>query len=1073
MLPLALGLAALVALFQFVVQRELVRDVELALQHDLGHAGKLLYEESGEDREVMLLLNGAITRDRQMAEAMRRQDRPALLELAAPLFERLQTEHGIVHLCFLDPERKAILRAHRPGIFGDTIGRMTARQAAATGEPAFGIELDRLGEISVRLVMPWRDNGRLLGYVELGRSIEQLLDDPLFGSTALISLYKRHLDRQAWEEGMRLQGREPRWEQFPAVVLLSRPVPRFDPLLADIFSAEQHRHMEHYPEVVLEGRRYRAGIIPLVDVSGAEVGDVVGIFDISEHVAAHGRSRLVIAVSAIAVTALLFILIYFRLARVERGIETSEEQLLQERDRLALADENLRASLAGMAGAEAAALNMMEDANAAREKLEEIRQQHEQAQKIAHLGHWELDLVTNELLLSNEIYRIFAAEPGTRQTFESFLEAVHPDDLEYVKSSYAISLRERAAYDIEHRLLLPDGTLKWVQERCETIYGEDGTPLRSIGTTLDITARKLIEQELLTEQRELGALARVSQETTGLKDEYEMMRIACGSVVEIFGLDLCWLGMVGDTPEVRPVASSGSGTDYLEGVNVRRDDTPEGNGPAGKAIRSRNPQVVNQIENDPAFAPWRERALQYGFHACLSVPLLNPEQEVVAVMNAYGGEPGFFTDNRIDMLRTFANQVATAIENVRLVEELEERVRQRTVDLEEAKSQAEAANSAKSAFLTNMSHELRTPLNSIIGFSELLHEELSGPLNEMQKEQVGDILHSGQHLLALINDILDLSKIEAGKMGLELGDCNLVEAVDATLQMQKYKAEKHGISISRRVDGEIASIHADERRIRQVLINLVGNAVKFTSDGGTVSVELKMVKGENLDINGADTFSPMQPVPPLQFDSDFVEISVTDTGPGIDEESQKKLFKAFQQLDTRMSRSYEGIGLGLALSRRIVNMHGGYIWVRSRPGAGSSFGFAIPVSPSPAAEIAPTTLLKWDRLVSHLGFIKTYYDRIDGSFGLLRFVISDADHVDCSAVGQNLRDAMRKHEIIGVGRHPLEYYFILLETDHEAMQGAIRRLCQASGVADSDVAVSSYIYRGGKGDDIHAILESL
>ncbi|MBI5213562.1 MAG: HAMP domain-containing histidine kinase [Nitrospirae bacterium] len=238
---------------------------------------------------------------------------------------------------------------------------------------------------------------------------------------------------------------------------------------------------------------------------------------------------------------------------------------------------------------------------------------------------------------------------------------------------------------------------------------------------------------------------------------------------------------------------------------------------------------------------------------------------------------------------------------------------------EEAKFQAEAANKAKSEFLANMSHELRTPLNAIIGFSEVMLEGIGGTVNDKQKEFLKDIKGSGDHLLSLINDILDLSKIEAGKMELEPSEFNLKELIEGSLVMVKEKAFKHKIKVRAEVEDEIRSIVADERKIKQVAFNLLSNAMKFTPDGGSVFVRAKKA-GE-----------------------DCVEISVKDNGIGISPEDRKKLFQPFQQLETTLKKKHAGTGLGLNLCKKFVELHGGSIRVESEVGKGSKFIFVIPV----------------------------------------------------------------------------------------------------------------------------------
>ena len=268
---------------------------------------------------------------------------------------------------------------------------------------------------------------------------------------------------------------------------------------------------------------------------------------------------------------------------------------------------------------------------------------------------------------------------------------------------------------------------------------------------------------------------------------------------------------------------------------------------------------------------------------------------------------------------------ALILEEKRKLEEVNRELEIKEVEAETAKLMAEAANRAKSDFLSNMSHELRTPLNSIVGFSEVIEREMAGSLTSEQKEYIGDIISSSKHLLDLITDILDLSKIEAGKMELEPAEFNLKKLIEASLSMFREKALKHGIKIKSLVGKDIGNITADQRKIKQCLFNLLGNAVKFTPDGGMVGVAAK--KGK-----------------------DSVEISVEDTGIGISKEDQLRLFQPFQQLEAAFTKKYAGTGLGLSLCKKFVELHGGSIWVESEAGKGSKFTFTIPVRPLPGKE---------------------------------------------------------------------------------------------------------------------------
>ena len=292
------------------------------------------------------------------------------------------------------------------------------------------------------------------------------------------------------------------------------------------------------------------------------------------------------------------------------------------------------------------------------------------------------------------------------------------------------------------------------------------------------------------------------------------------------------------------------------------------------------------------------------FRTVLAVPMLR-EGRPVGSISVARRVVNPFTDEQVDLLKTFADQAVIAIENVRLFTELQV-----------ANRELAAASQHKSQFLANMSHELRTPLNAILGFSEVLSERMFGALNEKQDEYLKDIHASGQHLLSLINDILDLSKVEAGRMELELTDFDLSEALANAVMLIRERAGRRGIAVNTVLDGRLGQMRADERKVRQVALNLLSNAIKFTPEGGRIEVTA---------VRGAER----------------VEVSVSDTGVGIAPEDQEKVFEEFRQVGTA-DKKVEGTGLGLALSRKFIELHGGRIWVESEIGRGSTFTFTLP-----------------------------------------------------------------------------------------------------------------------------------
>jgi signal transduction histidine kinase len=291
----------------------------------------------------------------------------------------------------------------------------------------------------------------------------------------------------------------------------------------------------------------------------------------------------------------------------------------------------------------------------------------------------------------------------------------------------------------------------------------------------------------------------------------------------------------------------------------------------------------------------------------LAVPLLR-EDRIMGGLSIYRRSAGSFSPEVINVLQTFATQSVLAIQNARLFREIEEKSKQ-----------IEAANRHKSEFLANMSHELRTPLTAVIGFSEVLSQKVFGELNDKQSEYMDDIISSGRHLLSLINDILDLSKVEAGRMELDLTKFDLPNAIDNALILMRERAARHGITLRHRVDERLGEVVSDERKFKQILLNLLSNAVKFTPEGGRIDVDASVA-------------------------SEAIEISVSDTGSGIAPENQEAIFEEFRQVGTDYSKKREGTGLGLTLTRKFVELHGGKIWVQSAVGKGSTFTFTLPLN---------------------------------------------------------------------------------------------------------------------------------
>jgi signal transduction histidine kinase len=333
----------------------------------------------------------------------------------------------------------------------------------------------------------------------------------------------------------------------------------------------------------------------------------------------------------------------------------------------------------------------------------------------------------------------------------------------------------------------------------------------------------------------------------------------------------------------------------------------------GDAARLGTPTQVTDLKEQTPFSI-QKIVLDAGYRSALVVPLLGPSK-IVGALVARRRKPGEFDEQVVHLMETFAAQSVLAIQNAKLFREIEEKSRE-----------LEAASRHKSQFLANMSHELRTPLNSVLGFTELLVDGIYGELPERAKTTVARVQANGHHLLGLINDVLDLSKIEAGQLTLALEEYSVGEIVRSTVTVVEPLARAKGLVLAATVAEKLPIGRGDERRLTQVLLNLAGNAVKFT-ETGAINILADAVDGH-------------------------FEITVRDTGPGIAAKDQVLIFEEFQQVDSSSTRQKGGTGLGLAISKRIVEMHGGTIEVESIPGSGSTFRLKIPIRVEESAEAA-------------------------------------------------------------------------------------------------------------------------
>ncbi len=482
-----------------------------------------------------------------------------------------------------------------------------------------------------------------------------------------------------------------------------------------------------------------------------------------------------------------------------------------------------------------------------------------EAQRIARLGNWERTIETGEGWWSDETYRIFGLEPKiVSPTLETFYKAIHPEDRETVKTAIERCLDGKEPYSIEYRILRPDGSQRTIYGRGTWRVDKTGKPSRISGTVQDITKRRRTEDDV----RRLAAAIEELSENFALYGPDDRMVMCNKKFREI-------------NEAIAEYLNPGVTFEEQTRAKIEKGLIPEAVGHEEEWLKTRmdwhrNPGELHEIARQDGI--W----------------LLIHEQRM-----ADGSTITLSTD----------------ITDRKRAEE----------DLRQALVKAEEANRAKSTFLANMSHELRTPLNSIIGFSDALKTQLFGPLGgDKYREYAEDINASGLHLLEVISDILDISKIEAGELAASDEEVDLPDLVESAIKMLREQAEKNGIMLSRVFPQDCPGLRADPRHIKQIVLNLVSNSLKFTPAGGKIRLEI------------------------LVGDDQGLLLVVEDTGIGIEESNIEKALEPFGQVGDIYSRPFEGTGLGLPLAKSLAELHGGSLSLESQPGKGTMVTVRFP-----------------------------------------------------------------------------------------------------------------------------------
>jgi PAS domain S-box-containing protein len=488
------------------------------------------------------------------------------------------------------------------------------------------------------------------------------------------------------------------------------------------------------------------------------------------------------------------------------------------------------------------------------------------------------------------------------------------EDRERIEQHCREMAQRQGEYDLEYRMLAADGRVFWFHDLVSVMRGDDG-PETLRGFLIDITEQKRGRDALLESQGRLTLLSHLAKQIVSgtLFDD-----IIAHTVIELgrhFAHLRVFYASLNDEGQTRVLQSiEPPGMPALTGWVADLTLAPK----CLASLRQREPVMVPVLSQDDRVAPISDFLADNGAHAILHVPI-HEADKLVGVLGFDSPAPRLWQDHELATLTEIAEYLAIAYKDTRMQQERKRLEEERAAALSMANAELARAARTKDEFLASMSHELRTPLNAVLGISEALRDQVYGVMNEKQQTALHHLEESGRHLLVLINDILDLSKIEAGKLRLEIAPLAVEAVCSASLRLFTQMALEKRLKVSFRQDEQVTLILADERRLKQILVNLLSNAVKFTPADGEIGLE---VSGDA--------------------EKSVVRFSVWDTGIGISMTDVVKLFQPFVQLDSTLARQYPGTGLGLVLVHRMVELHGGGVMVESSPDKGSRFTVILP-----------------------------------------------------------------------------------------------------------------------------------
>ncbi|MCP4702300.1 MAG: response regulator [Gammaproteobacteria bacterium] len=1004
--PLGLALLFLLAVSVFNMYRLQQQHIDAEAKIYLKEAKRLFRIKLEENAKTLEHELSAISMDENLRGAYLSENREALLRQAAPLFESLGREYRITHFYFIDTNKICFLRVHNPGRFGDAISRFTLDAAAHKGRPDTGIELGTFGTFTLRTVYPWRINGELIGYLELGKNIEHIAASlrKILDVELIFAIDKSYLNRADWEEGRRMMGRNADWARFDRLVIADHTLAAFPRALAGYLDSPDFFKQKYFAATLklsMNGEHYHGGVAPLVDAGNREAGRLVVLSRAMEKQAAQRTPITLISISA-AIGAVLFLFFYFYVGRIQQRLLKARDELIAHKENIRRQKDflqkvldslphpfyvaNVRDYSVKIANSAAGfgtltknstcyALIYNADSPCADAgnfcPIDEIRKTRKPL--IVLHNHY----AQGKLVSYYEVHTcpIFDAKGEIKQVAEYTI-----DITERIRAKEAMAKRQAgltALVEVQQGLLAFEGNeppyakiLKRLGEiaRASRVYvfdnhrDEAGRLLASLRTEWNAMeaqtgnsrwqnlpydefvprwAKVLRQGKAINEI--VADLPDSERRFPGLENVLSVLILplsADGEFNGFIGFDNCLEARVWEDSEVSLLAAAATSLSLIRA----RQQTEMALEKSQQRLQLRNAILKTQQEvvlDGILVTNAKEKIISYnqrlGELWDLPADSLREgnDARVVRIMLAKvirqkeflaeirrlclhrhekTHEEISLSDGRVfgRYSAPMSNSDGTYYGRIWCFRDITEH-KQAEALLQQTKEAAEAANRAKSEFLANMSHELRTPLSAILGFALLLKDENS--LNVWQRDAIGTIWESGEHLLLLLNDILDLSKVEAGKMELNLKEFNFLDFLRSVSGIVQMRTHEKALDFVCEISPDLAAaVHADETRLRQVLINLIGNAVKFTEQGKVVFT-VKRHKNK-------------------------VRFQVADTGPGIEGEALKTIFQPFQQAGCGKSKN-QGTGLGLTISKKLVEVMGGELLVESAPGQGCVFRFDL------------------------------------------------------------------------------------------------------------------------------------